>query len=765
MKKIAIIEDRHQRQSHFLEMNEIVLDDYSAFLDNFIEEEALNVLEDILNKNFQRFSSYDIIMCHKSVEYRNANSEILSTLRNYCKDSGKTLILFSGGISVNYYDHSEFEFLELNSKTFYSHNLRLFLDAVIKGNEDILMLCYGEHWKQNIVANTLEKMNLFIFDLQKGYENSENFSVNHDLYKVDYEFYELQMKSLDEIIRFRDSLIGYFEQFSLAGASQKNSALIHCDNVCDPQLFSSPIKFAQSNDEIDVYISQTILKELSSKEFDVLFIKDNLSTNYLELYGLRVAYHVRLSAELGDKRFVPIVIISDFDAYTLNTLDSNASILFTDGFYVCKNTYEDISHYQSLVLDGFKREYYGEFLQQIRVEPPKDTSGSHDIANQWSIYRWADVLHVETDTTIFNKEAIENKLYFKYLRALNTQQTNKSSSVIKLTNKGKVLLIDDEWKKGWADVVGKALKQEGIEFSVFEYDFKDKTNFNLIMQLKYKNLQELIAEADVIVLDLRLIDSDHEHDSIDDYSGIKILEKIHEINAGIQVIMLTATSKSTTLEKLYEKKILGYIKKEHPEDISIYTVENINKLIRLVDKGLERKYLKIIYHIMNNILETLDKDIFSQYGIAIEKYEPFWKKIIVEVESIFDILDSNSKNRFLYSMVSISSSIESILSIYIPNDREMIFWDKEKYDCPHNALRCRIMALFEKLGSYEKFDMQGMIEKRNNYMHKKSVTVDQKEIVNWFKKLQAMIQIIQNPPNLKKYDKNDLIGNLQSKFK
>jgi hypothetical protein len=53
--------------------------------------------------------------------------------------------------------------------------------------------------------------------------------------------------------------------------------------------------------------------DLKEKDFEVLFIKDNLSSNYLELLGLRVAYHIRLSSELGNKRFVPIIIISDFD--------------------------------------------------------------------------------------------------------------------------------------------------------------------------------------------------------------------------------------------------------------------------------------------------------------------------------------------------------------------------------------------------------------------------------------------------------------------
>jgi len=766
MKKIALIEDRYPRQNHFLDQNSIDLNEYEKVLENFVEEKASNLLEQISNDSFD-LSNFEIIICHKSVEN---NTVILGNLKNYCKKNNKTLVLFSGGISVNYYDNSEFELLELNSKTFYSQNLVLFLEALKTGNEDILMLCYGEYWKQNIVANVLEKTNRLINKIEEKvvYMKFSNFVDLAKLAKIEHKFYELQIENnrttITEIENFRDSLLSYFKKYE---SSQENenrdnkSIVIHCNNVVDVE-FENDIHFT-TDDDVDAYISNKIIKELKSKEFDTIFIKDNLSSNYLELYGLRVAHHIRLSSELGDKRFIPIVIISDFDEAALCRFSFEANILFTEGIYLCKNTKEDILYLQSLELKGLSEENYKDFLNQIEVSPPKDTSGSHDIANQWSIYRWAEFLDVDTEVIKTNKEAIENKLYFKYLKALNFQKHSENKRMTEPTKKGKVLLIDDEWNKGWTDIIAKVLENDQIQFNSLNYEYKDK-EFN---SLSYKRIEILIKQfdPDVVLLDLRLAQSDHENDDIESYTGIKLLEKIHEINAGIQVIMLTATSKSTTLEKLYEKKILGYIKKEHPEDTSIDTVENINKLISLVDRGLDRKYLKTIYQTMNKIHDILKNDIFAQYGIASEKYEPFWKKIIVEVESIFDILDSNSKNRFLYAMVSISSSLEAILSVFIPNDRNMIFWDNEIYDCDYNALRCRITALFLKLGSDENFDMSVMIDKRNKYMHKKPVNVKEEEIVNWFKKLHTMIQIIQNPPNLKKYDKNNLLENLQNKFK
>jgi len=579
MNKIAIIEDRYSRQLNFLEQNDINFDEYEDVVTNFVEEDATNLLDDILKNNFN-LDEFDYIICHKSVQYDASNNILISNLKNYCKKYQKTLILFSGGTSINFYDNNECEILELNSKTFYSHNLVLFLKATRNGNEDILMLCYGKHWQENIVANILEKTNLFIFDVQSGIENVSNFQIDTNLTKTEHKFYEPKENTLEEIIKFKQSLEQYF-RMSLDVNDTTQSVIIHHDNVCDPQIFNHHIKFIQSSEDIDTYISDDIIsKELFSKEFDTIFVKDNLSLNYLELYGLRVAYHIRLSDKLGSKRFAPIVIISDFDTDALNKFAKESNLLFTEGIYLCKNTKEEIQKYQSLALQGLRN--YDEFLSLIEVSAPKDTSGSHDIANIWSIYRWAELLTVNSYTIDKSKKEVENQLYFKYRKALHVKQSNEAKQIVAPSKKGKVLLIDDEWNKGWADILKSALNFEGLEFDVFEsaYDFKDKTNFNLIVQLEHKELKKQITRADVVVLDLRLLESDHDNIDLENYSGIKLLQKIHDINKGIQVIMLTATSKSTILEKLYEKKILGYIKKEHPDDKNIDTIENINKFVK-----------------------------------------------------------------------------------------------------------------------------------------------------------------------------------------
>ena len=519
------------------------------------------------------------------------------------------------------------------------------------------MLCYGENWKLNIVSNILEKTNLFISKQIEEDIELMNFYSEVDIKKLsnlDFFFYEMIVENgwvyLSEIEKFKNSLKKYIIDNKMGNSNNLNntSILIHNNNLVDITLFSNRIRFA-TNEDIDKYISDYIIKELKTKEFDKIFIKDNLSSNYLELYGLRIAYHIRLSKELEeDKRFVPIVIVSEFDILTLNKFNKESNILFTDGIYLCQNTKEDIIKYQSLDLKGLSSFKYDGFLEQIHIEKPKDISSNHDISNEWSIYKWAELLKCESEAITKNRNKIENMLYFKYLKALYIKENSGNFEINKPTKKGKILLIDDEWNRGWKDIINTAISKEGIEFDTFEYDFKDKSNFNL-----YMRIQEKIKEfnPDVVILDLRLSQNDHENDEIDTYTGIKILEKIHNINAGIQVIMLTATSKSTILEKLYEKKILGYIKKEHPEDRNIDTVENINKFIQLVDKGFGKKYLKEIWEIQHNILnlEILNSDNKN------------YRKIKFELANVFDITDSNLDKKTTFFILAIYNSLEILV--------------------------------------------------------------------------------------------------------
>jgi CheY-like chemotaxis protein len=529
-----------------------------------------------------------------------------------------------------------------------------------------------------------------------------------------------------------------------------NSIVIHNNNI-DINLFENRVRYIENN-HIDKYISEDIVQNIKSQtKLDIIFIKDNLSSNYLELLGLRVAYHIRLSQELGNLKFLPIVIISDLDSCILNKIEPLARILFTKNIYICKNKKEDIEKYKYKKYRNLtEKEYQENFLNLIKLEPPKDYLSHHSIANEWSIYRWTKFLDVRSEATKKVENQISSMLYFKYLKAKYEQKDNYQIEPKTPQKSGKVLLIDDEWNKGWSDILAKVFEDSSIDFKAFEYDYKDKNRFNLIVQGKHKELNEQIKNADVVVLDLRLAQNDHdEHEDIENFTGIKLLKIIHEINAGIQVIMLTATGKSTILEKLYDYKIAGYIKKEHPDDWSINAVENINKFVKLIDNGLQNKYLKDIYNIQQ---ELLNLDFIND-----KKY----KKIKFEINLIMDILDNNIQSRFKMAMLSIYRCLEMLIKLYIyekwHNNKSYAYWrdTNEKIDNDgQNSTENKLLnILHHKLNIIDiDTDIKKIVCSRNFAIHggeikprcknKTEKNIDRKIILEWFKMLRKILNAV-----------------------
>lgn len=504
-----------------------------------------------------------------------------------------------------------------------------------------------------------------------------------------------------------------------------NSLLIHNDNVACIDSFEASIKFSASSD-IDDYISNMILPKIKIKNPHIIFIKDNLSSNYLELYGFRLAYHIRFEEKL---KYLPIVILSDLDGFTLNRFEPMAKILFTHNVFIIKNNKKAFDDFKKKNMKPFNEdEYKRKFLDLINVEPPENSS-NHSIANEWAIDRWAEFLKVKSEVIKENREKISSMLYFKYLQAKYPLVTTKTLGYKRTKSSGKILYIDDEWNKGWSDIFTQYFSLNSqIEFETFEYLYKDNNKFTMMRDIKEK-VQS--ANPDIIILDLRLSQTDHQNENIETLSGIKIAKMIKEINAGIQIIMLSASSKNTILEKLYEYDILGYIKKEHPQDNDQNVKEHVAKLADLVDDGLERKYLKEIWKIQEEI--TINNP-----------------KIQIEVKSIFEILNSSMKNKFIYAMFAIFKVIEIINDTYFDDGYKKATWKDTKQEISDNSTKNKIQLILNKrlhLNSQKIHqDIANIIKIRNNTIHPKhgKVEIIQKDsIIDWFKMLQTILEKIE----------------------
>lgn len=441
------------------------------------------------------------------------------------------------------------------------------------------------------------------------------------------------------------------------------------------------IEFDYSNSDykdIDEYISNITIKYIKNKKIDLIYVKDNLSSNYLELYGLRVAYHIRLTPEL---KFIPIIILSDLDGCTLSRLELKISrIIFTKNIFIEMNNVKSIEKYQNKIFSKFnEKDYKNNFLDLIQVDSPENST-NHSITNEWAIFQWAKELGVTDSQSVNNTLSnISHQLYFKYLYQKNElysdislpnqKSTNThSGGNIKIKKKAQsieknVLMIDNDLDKGWEDIFQKyfSKKRNYVFRTINPVEIKNKC-YEDIEKIVTREI-ESIQIPDLILLDMGLTESDSYEENPKKISGIRLLKKIKSFNPAIQVIMFSATTRSDILEQASKYKILGYIKKDSI-DYSIYTTKaNIEKLSNFLKDGEEKFYLKDIWNIQKEILNSN----FLKHGQF--KKIPEMRNTI---EVTFEVLNSNINKPLKFIMFNIFKCIEYINEYYIKEDKSDI---------------------------------------------------------------------------------------------
>jgi len=190
MKKILLIEDRKERQKLFSYQTKIDFDTYKDILDNKIGQDYQDFYESVNSGEFD-FDNYVVVVVHKSA-FNGDTQEILYKIEKKCQEKDIALVLFSGGVTSNYYEENDFfKKLELNSKDFYSINLELFLENYIKnGVVEPLILSYGERWKLNILLNSMERINNFI-------SNSKDDDILYDEFVNATDFHLIETLDID----------------------------------------------------------------------------------------------------------------------------------------------------------------------------------------------------------------------------------------------------------------------------------------------------------------------------------------------------------------------------------------------------------------------------------------------------------------------------------------------------------------------------------------------------------------------------------------
>lgn len=166
MKQAVLIEDRRERQLRFSEKTDIELEKYGNSLVNLNGETFIELKERFESGEFP-LDEYSVIMTHRSA----FDGNVLDGLKAYCKQHEKKLVFFSGGISQTVYLAEPFEFLLMNSKSFYSQNLVAFLES----DFNLAILAYGKNWQVNTMLIVLEKINTYIGEMEDSKAIFESF--------------------------------------------------------------------------------------------------------------------------------------------------------------------------------------------------------------------------------------------------------------------------------------------------------------------------------------------------------------------------------------------------------------------------------------------------------------------------------------------------------------------------------------------------------------------------------------------------------------
>ncbi len=329
----------------------------------------------------------------------------------------------------------------------------------------------------------------------------------------------------------------------------------------------------------DAKIHQWLLDGLKPADVEVkgFYVDVHLGGSLSAYLGFRLAIHIRITEELGPKRFLPIVIMG-MDRLLVNIIEDQAEktalIALTPGTRYAPDWAFAQSAMQNL--KPLSPEVFNEqVLNQLILSRPPEYLSNHSITNQWGAYRldWA----ANNKVLDANNQPAFKELYFKYLLAKGSQspvaalkvkgQIDLNPPIIKGTGK-RILFIDDEADKGWA-VVLEAIFEQHDFVSVGKN--RDDTEADFL----HRATEQLHQEWDLILLDLRLTEKDHQPDILE-FQGAHLLKQAKEFNRATSVIMFTASTQAMNYESLIEAGADGYFVKEGIEHAADYNFSRKN---------------------------------------------------------------------------------------------------------------------------------------------------------------------------------------------
>ncbi|WP_456075790.1 hypothetical protein [Hoylesella nanceiensis] len=563
---IYIIDDKLSRQN-----------DYGWTIERFSEYsniEAINNLLSLKEKLDNIFSSEEnIILFHES--FLNSSDptvqEVLKELKdNFKKYEGQIPIAYFSGSKSSRWIGESGKVAMMPPDVLY-HNLAIFIDKYINGEFDFKYLLFGKNIQ---LESSLKEHISEVNDANWG---KGQFSISKNVF---FAFTE-----------------------SYACESPFSNAYINCNW----DFYSQTI----SDEDLDKLTTEWF----ANTEYDAIYIPLCFGQTLSDFMGLRLAMHIRLTETKC--QYKPIYIYGEATIEDIKNNDCFDALKFS-GVSLIHCDYDSMKHSiennPSQNSDGISRD-----ILSIKLDIPTNIGDNHSVANQWAIYRWKEMFQWKSEEPEIINTDFNTNLYFKYLIArFGKHDKFKSKKKIPCNIsdiKGKTILyIDDEYNKGWGNIMEAIFKSNGAK-SICYKDFSKKySKEDLINNIK-NFLNE--NEADCYLLDLRL----HEDDftEIKNLTGHEIAQYIKQQNKGNQIVVFTASNKIWNLKKqLLEFGAVGYALKESPE--SNYNRDESRELFiefsKTITKACKLSFLKKLYN-----------------------QQQILKKINVETEELDNIID------------------------------------------------------------------------------------------------------------------------------
>jgi hypothetical protein len=157
--KISLIEDRLGRLKQFKEVDLMAHDAVTVITGIDFD----NLMVEIETGDMNSLEKFSCIASHRSA----LTNSIRDAIKEYCKAKKKPLVFFSGGITSSVYNDREFPFLHINSKDFYSSNLKLVLyDLAQSKSPNLLKLQFGDRWKLSMLLSIRNEIQVYLNKLE-----------------------------------------------------------------------------------------------------------------------------------------------------------------------------------------------------------------------------------------------------------------------------------------------------------------------------------------------------------------------------------------------------------------------------------------------------------------------------------------------------------------------------------------------------------------------------------------------------------------------